>query len=84
MAVRGKSGNNYLVSKIQRRHWLEQANQVGFGAEMAEIIIEELLDSTEQVLIDLEKVLPINFPFDVAEAIFKGIRKQCALLKMKI
>ncbi len=81
MAVRGKSGNNYSVSKIQRRHWLEQANQVGLGAEMAEIIIEELLDSTEQVLTEVEKLLPTNFPLDVAEAIFKGIRKQCALLK---
>jgi serine/threonine-protein kinase HipA len=82
MAVRGKSGNNYLVSKIQRRHWLEQANQVGLGAEMAEIIIEELLDSTEQVLTAVEKLLPTNFPLDVAEAIFKGIRKQCTLLKL--
>lgn len=81
MAVRGKTGNNYLISKIQRRHWLEQANQVGLGAELAEQIIEELLDMTEHVLNTVEPLLPTNFPADVADAIFNGIRKQDTRLK---
>ncbi|EIJ41967.1 HipA domain-containing protein [Beggiatoa alba B18LD] len=80
IAVRGKSGNHYLVSKIQRRHWLEQANQVGLGEKTAEIILEELHNSTEQVLTSVEKCLPPNFPLNLAETIFNGIRKQGALL----
>ena len=79
MAVRG-STNHYLIEKIQRRHWLAQAQQVGLGAAAAEQLIEEIIESTDAVINEVSKLLPDNFPMDLAEAIFGGMKKQCAKL----
>jgi serine/threonine-protein kinase HipA len=79
MAVRG-STNHYLIEKIQRRHWLAQAQQVGLGAAAAEQLIEETIESTDAVINAVRKLLPNNFPMDLAEAIFGGMKKQCAKL----
>ncbi|MDD4964372.1 MAG: type II toxin-antitoxin system HipA family toxin [Gallionella sp.] len=79
MAVRG-STNYYLIEKIQRRHWIAQAQQVGLGAAAAEQLIEEIIGSTEAVITDVSKLLPDNFPMDLAEAIFSGMKKHCVKL----
>jgi serine/threonine-protein kinase HipA len=79
MAVRG-STNYYLIDKIRRRHWLNQANQVGLGAEAAERLIEEVVGSTDAVIASVSKLLPDSFPEDLAEAIFAGMKRQSAKL----
>jgi len=79
MAVRG-STNYYLIEKIQRRHWIVQAQQVGLGAAAAEQLIEEIIESTETVIADVSRLLPGNFPMDLAEAIFSGMKKHCIKL----
>jgi serine/threonine-protein kinase HipA len=79
MAVRG-STTYYLIEKIQRRHWIAQAQQVGLGAEAAEQLIEEIIESTKAVIAEVSKLLPSNFPMDLAEAIFSGMKKHCAKL----
>jgi serine/threonine-protein kinase HipA len=79
MAVRG-STNHYLIEVIQRRHWIAQAQQVGLGAEAAEQLIEEITASTDAVINEVSKLLPDNFPADLAEAIFAGMKKHCAKL----
>ena len=79
MAVRG-STNYYLIEKIQRRHWIAQAQQVGLGAEMAERSILEIIDSTDAVIDEVSRLLPDSFPADLAEAIFSGMKKHCAKL----
>lgn len=79
MAVRG-STNYYLIDKIQRRHWIAQAQQVGLGAEAAEQLIKEIIESTGAVIDEVSKLLPDNFPMDLAEAVFRGMKKHCAKL----
>ena len=79
MAVRGSS-NHYLIEKIQPRHWIVQAQQVGLGAVAAERLIEEVIIATESVIGEVGKLLPDDFPMDVAEAIFSGMRKQSGKL----
>ena len=79
MAVRG-STNYYLIEKIQRRHWIAQAQQVGLGAEAAERLIEEVVESTETVIDTTAGQLPGKFPRDLAEAIFDGMRRLSAKL----
>ena len=79
MAVRG-STHYYLIEKIQRRHWIAQAQQVGLGAAAAEQLIEEIIESTEAVIADVSRLLPDNFPMDLAEAIFSGMKKHCIKL----
>jgi serine/threonine-protein kinase HipA len=79
MAVRG-STNHYLIEKIQRRHWLDQAQQVGLGAAAAEQLIQEVVESTETVIDEVAKLLPDGFPMDVAESVFSGMVRQLAKL----
>lgn len=79
MAVRG-STNYYLIEKIQRRHWIAQAQQVGLGAEAAEQLIKEVVESTEAVIGTTAGQLPGKFPRDLADAIFHGMRRLSAKL----
>lgn len=79
MAIRG-STNYYLIDNIQRRHWLAQAQQVGLGAAMAERLIDEIVDATDGVIAQIRQLLPKEFPLDIAESIFQGIRKQLTRL----
>ncbi len=80
MAVRG-STNHYLMAKIQRRHWIAQAQQVGLGALAAEQLMAEVIEATEGAIENAGRRLPDDFPADLATAIFGGMRKQCARLK---
>ncbi len=79
MAVRG-STNYYLIDKIQRRHWIAQAQQVGLGARVGEELIEEVIGHTAAVIAEIGELLYEGFPMDVAEAVFKGMRMQSAKL----
>lgn len=79
MAVRGSS-NHYPIERIQRRHWIAQAQQVGLGAEAAERLIREVTETSETVIAEAANLLPSDFPMDLAEAIFNGMRRQSAKL----
>ena len=79
MAVRG-SANYYLIEKIQRRHWITQAQQVGLGAKVAEQLVEEVIERTTSVIDNVSGFLPDSFPMDVADAIFSGMRRHSARL----
>ncbi|MDE1006606.1 MAG: HipA domain-containing protein, partial [Paraburkholderia fungorum] len=75
MAVRG-STNHYLIEKIQRRHWIEQAQQVGLGSDTAQNIIAEVVDATDHVISAVHGLVPSGFPDGLAESILGGIAKQ--------
>lgn len=75
MAVRGQS-NHYLIERIQPRHWLAQARSSGLTEAWANELLNELADNTGEILQKIEGELPPDFPADVAETIFHGIRRQ--------
>ena len=79
MAIRG-STNYYLIDKIHRRHWIAQGQQVGLGKTMLEHLIEEVADATDSVICTVSQLLPNDFPMDIAESIFDGLRKQSVRL----
>jgi serine/threonine-protein kinase HipA len=79
MAVRG-STNYYLIDKIQRRHWIAQAQKVGLGAAAAEQLMEKVTGYTESVIGEVRKLLPEDFPMDMAEAVLSGMQRQSAKL----
>ncbi len=83
MAVRG-STNHYLIEKIQRRHWIAQAQQVGLGALAAEQSMAEVSEATEGAIAKAGRQLPDDFPADLAGVIFDGMRKHCAKLSLGI
>jgi serine/threonine-protein kinase HipA len=81
MAVRGTT-NYYLIEKILRRHWIAQARQVGLVAEVAEQLIEDVIESTESIIEEVGRLLPDDFPMDIAEAVFSGMTRQSAKLRV--
>lgn len=79
MAVRGTQ-NHYRIAQILRRHWVEQGRQVGMTPADVEAIVAELKGSVEGAIARTEARLPTDFPADVAEAVFDGVRAQAAKL----
>lgn len=80
MAVRGSS-NYYLISKIQRRHWIKQGEQSGLGKRQIETMIDEIIELTPAVIENVARQLPESFPAELADAIFTGMEQQRVRLK---
>ncbi|KXU83991.1 toxin HipA [Paraburkholderia monticola] len=74
MAVRGKNVH-YLLNQIQRRHWVAEGQRVGFAAADVDTLIDELTARTETVIDTVSSQLPADFPLDVADAVFDGMRR---------
>ena len=74
-AYRGSVVNAYF-DRIQPRHWLAQARSSGLTEAWANELLNELADNTGEILQKIEGELPPDFPADVAETIFHGIRRQ--------
>ncbi len=79
MAIRG-SKNYYLIDLIQRRHFINQATQVGISASEADAIITQITDSIEPVVKAVNAILPDQFPKEMADKIFEGMLKQAQKL----
>jgi serine/threonine-protein kinase HipA len=74
MSVRSRNVH-YLINDIQRRHWISQGQRIGFSASDADEMIDELTARTANVIDEVAALLPDDFPLDVAEAIFIGMRR---------
>ncbi|RZF29708.1 type II toxin-antitoxin system HipA family toxin [Paraburkholderia sp. UYCP14C] len=74
MAVRGKNVH-YLLNQIQRRHWAAEGQRVGLSAADIDTLIDELTGQTETVIDTVASRLPADFPLDVADAVFDGMRR---------
>ena len=72
MAVRGKNPH-WKMRDVLRRHWNESARCNGIG-DSAEAIIAALVDKTPQVIEQVARKLPAQFPAHVADSIFSGLQ----------
>lgn len=79
MAVKG-THYHYKLMEVQKKHWVNHAAIVGLGGNVALSIIEEIVSATEKVINDVAKQIPGGFPHHMADAIFAGMRAQCAKL----
>ncbi len=82
MAIRGTE-NHYKIAEIQRRHWGEMARQVGLGERVAESMVEEVVAQTNGVVDAMQRMLPDDFPIDLADSILGGMQRQCKKLQMQ-
>jgi serine/threonine-protein kinase HipA len=73
MALKGTSGNHYLWSKIQPRHFLVTAKLIDFSVTKAEQILQEMLRSTEDIANQVSQKLPVDFPDHISSAILAGM-----------
>lgn len=79
MCIRSRS-NHYLITKIQKRHWLAQGKAVGLGEDVVSEMMDYLVSMTDQVIAEVEGLIPAGFPSVVADSIFAGLRQQARLL----
>lgn len=79
MAVSGKN-RHYELATILRRHFNASAARCGWGAN-AEDILSDLLARVEPAIAAATQQMPADFPLDVAEAIFNGVRRQVQRLQ---
>jgi serine/threonine-protein kinase HipA len=74
MAVRGRNAH-YLISEIQRRHWIAQGRRVGLPEMEVEAMLDAIGTRTQGVIDEVSTLLPADFPIDVADAIFDGMQR---------
>ncbi|WP_122290148.1 type II toxin-antitoxin system HipA family toxin [Serratia plymuthica] len=79
MAVLGQS-RHYRWSQILPRHFISTARAVGYSEEKTLQVMAELKAQTEQVIANVEAMLPDDFPRSVSDAIFSGVRRQAERL----
>ncbi|MDB5898183.1 MAG: type toxin-antitoxin system HipA family toxin [Ramlibacter sp.] len=79
MAVAGKN-RHYLFKDIERRHFDAMAAQCGYGRDAASIVTR-LLQRTEPAISAVAGRLPAGCPAQVADAIFRGLRRSAQRLE---
>lgn len=72
MALISKN-HDYHWYNIQRRHFLSTAKAVQFSAELAEKILDDMLNQVDEVIAKVSSQLSNDFPSTVADPIFTGI-----------
>jgi serine/threonine-protein kinase HipA len=79
MAVRGRNAH-YRIAQIFPRHWIAQGQRVGFSVDEVEEMLTAVAQQTGRVIDEVGAQLPDDFPLDVAEAVFAGMRRQARIL----
>lgn len=74
MAVSGKNVH-YRIEEILPRHWIAQGARVGLPAAEVEAMLAHAARSTGSVIEAVGATLPKEFPEDVADAVFSGMRR---------
>jgi serine/threonine-protein kinase HipA len=74
MAVRGRN-RHYRVEEIYPRHWIAQGQRVGFAAADVEAMLAQVAAETPRVIETVAAQIPADFPEDVSDAVFAGMRR---------
>lgn len=80
MSLKGRN-RHYHWARIQPRHFVSTAKHVGFSAEKAKALIDEMAEKTETVIGHIQTILPSGFPNHISQPILEGIRKQALKLR---
>ncbi|WP_321782370.1 type II toxin-antitoxin system HipA family toxin [Paraburkholderia sp. J94] len=79
MAVRGRNAH-YRIAQILPRHWIAQGQRVGFSIDQVEEMMATVVAQTERVIDEVGARIPREFPLDVADAVFAGMRRLARVL----
>lgn len=79
MAVLGNN-RHFHWDRILPRHYVSTAQRVSYSRENVSNMMMEMKDKTEQVITEVESMLPADFPAKISHAIFEGLRRQAARL----
>lgn len=79
MSVKGRN-RHYHWARIQPRHFLSTAQQVGFSAKKAKALMEEMAEKPETVIGHIHSMLPSDFPSHISKPILDGLSDQAKVL----
>lgn len=80
MSLKGRN-RHYHWARIQPRHFLSTAQQVGFSTGRAKTLIVDILDQVEPAMSSVERSLPEGFPSSISAPILEGVREQAQKLR---
>ncbi len=80
MALCGASGNQYKLQNIYPRHWDLTARRAGMPKDYAYQLIEQVAEALEGVCESVGRQLPVDFPAEVSDKVFAGMRKHAQRL----
>ncbi len=80
MSLKGRN-RHYHWARIQPRHFLSTAQQVGFSTGRAKTLIGDILDQVEPAMSLVEGSLPEGFPSPISDPILEGVREQARKLR---
>lgn len=75
MSLKGKN-RHYHWAKIEPRHFISTAGQIGYSTRRTMELMNEIVDMTEGVLARVKANLPEDFPVQVSQSIFDGVTFQ--------
>jgi serine/threonine-protein kinase HipA len=78
MAVHSKSAH-YKLSEIQYRHWESLANRS--GVDDAWEAMQNMALQMDAALVKVERNLSADFPMELANSVFQGVRQHLAQFK---
>lgn len=81
LAMAVGDNRHYKIKEIRRRHWLQTAKKAHFPETEMNRIIDEIIAKTPQAIENVSKILPRDFPNEVADSIFNRMRSSAILLK---
>lgn len=80
MSLKGRNRHYHWV-RIQPRHFLSTAQQVGYSAARTKTLIADILDQVEPAMSSVEGSLPKGFPSHISAPILEGVREQARKLR---
>lgn len=75
MSLKGSKGRKTECRMIGYQHFTSTAKEVGFPLDMMEKILHEMATSADQVIDNVAKELPREFPSFISGPIFDGIQR---------
>lgn len=82
MGIRGSKELHYSWHRILPRHFEQSARRCGLGGEIARMM-DELVERTAPVIASVQRLLPKDFPHELAEAVLGGLRDAADRLVIK-
>lgn len=79
MALVGKN-RHFKWSSMLPRHFVSTAQRVNYPSHKVEQLMADMKAKTERVITDVEALLARDFPAQISDSIFNGLRRQAARL----
>jgi len=79
MAAHGKK-RHYKWKNILPRHWVHTGEAAGMDTAVVKDLLVDIIDKTPRAINSVSSELPKDFPPDLAESIFQGLKAAAKIL----